>query len=370
MAVSITTRILSPIILLIGTLVSGISPIAVTQSLLKCGCTKSVCEPKCKARKGKVVTSFLIYFGGGVLLATCLVHLLPEAREGFENYYDKQQDNNGNGSTTEATLLTTLAPNLTTEGEQDGDDHHEEFSLPEFIVCCGFFAVYLLEEIVHYALGSHGHSHIPSESRAIRSLSRSESCSSAKLSPEPIVIFNSSGKAAPSAESQEAICDSESTNGITSSEISITGLLTVVALSFHSLFEGFAIGIQGSDSRVWILFAAVAVHKFVIAFVVGLEVLTGGGRRTLVIIYMSVFAAMSPLGMIIASITKASLEDDNPLLVGILNAIATGTLLYVTFCEILQREEEHKNLSSWKQFIATILGFGVMCVVQYLTTLA
>ena len=70
-------------------------------------------------RHHNVLTSFLLCFGGGVLLATTLIHLLPEIR-----------------------------PNL----ESSADLLGLEF-LPELILCAGFFLVYLVEELAEFLLG-------------------------------------------------------------------------------------------------------------------------------------------------------------------------------------------------------------------------
>ena len=52
----------------------------------------------------------------------------------------------------------------------------------------------------------------------------------------------------------------------------IRGFLLVMALSFHSIFEGMAIGLQSSVNDVWFLFAAVAVHELAIMFCIGLVI--------------------------------------------------------------------------------------------------
>ena len=54
---------------------------------------------------------------------------------------------------------------------------------------------------------------------------------------------------------------------------SIRTFFVVCALSFHSVIEGLALGLEEDDSGVWMSFAAVAMHKFVIAFSVGVELL-------------------------------------------------------------------------------------------------
>lgn len=47
------------------------------------------------------------------------------------------------------------------------------------------------------------------------------------------------------------------------------------------------------------MFAAVAAHKFVIAFCIGVELITYNTRRYLSIIYICTFAIVSPLGIAI-----------------------------------------------------------------------
>ncbi|GIY04216.1 zinc transporter ZIP1 [Caerostris darwini] len=347
----IAARISCMILLLVGTLIFGILPVYVKKNLFRCDCNSETCKPNCKARKGKLITSFLIYFGGGVLLGTTFLHLLPESREAFEDH--------GHGDSANKDAAKA-------EGKEE--DHHESFPMPEFIVCCGFFAVYLFEEIVHYFLG--GHTHVPSENKALRSFSKSSAC-------EPSVEsgLSRSGEHRMSIEKTDKI---QSTADLVEDDhhhhheppsFSLTGLLTVAALSFHSLFEGFAVGLRPDAMSTWIVFAAISVHKFVISFVVGLEVLATGGKNKHVYSYMSVFAIMSPLGMLIAMITDNNLEDSSPMTVSVLNAIATGTLLYVTFFEILQRDE-HKDIATWVQLVATSAGFAVMCFIQYGSTFA
>ncbi|KAF8764393.1 zinc transporter ZIP1-like [Argiope bruennichi] len=346
MSALLASQISCMFLLLIGTLIFGISPVWVKKTLFRCDCESDVCNPKCRAKKGKLITSFLIYFGGGVLLGTTLLHLLPESREAFE---DHDEECKSSGNSTEVK-----------------EEHGESFPIPEFIVCCGFFAVYLFEEIVHFYLG--GHAHAPSENRAVRSFSRSSSCGQHSVSGE----FGASGYAKTQAMEKGKVSPSPPSHHdhhVDLPSFSLTGLLTVAALSFHSLFEGFAVGLRNDALSTWIVFAAISVHKFVIAFVVGLEVLATGGKNKHVYSYMGVFSLMSPLGILIAIITQSSLEESNPMTVSVLNAIATGTLLYVTFFEILQRDE-HKDIATWVQLVATVSGFIIMAIIQYVSTLA
>ncbi len=66
------------------------------------------------------ILAFLLNFGGGVLIANCFCHWLPEVREGIEH-----RD------------IDTVLP------------------LAEVIMCCGFFSICFLEEILHVFLQPH-----------------------------------------------------------------------------------------------------------------------------------------------------------------------------------------------------------------------
>lgn len=104
-----------------------------------------------KADKGskrwqEVASSMLLCFGGGVLLATALLHILPEVREGLE----EEERRLG---------LNCLA---------------------ELVLCAGFFLVYLLEELVHFLLRFVLHSSALHQSVAVRRPGPDADCCSVK----------------------------------------------------------------------------------------------------------------------------------------------------------------------------------------------
>ena len=73
-----------------------------------------------KKKFKNVVLSFLLNLGGGVLIANCFCHWLPEVREGI----DHQE-------------IDTFLP------------------LAEVVMCAGFFFISALEEILHHFLHPH-----------------------------------------------------------------------------------------------------------------------------------------------------------------------------------------------------------------------
>uniref|UniRef100_A0A1B0DNN5 Uncharacterized protein n=1 Tax=Phlebotomus papatasi TaxID=29031 RepID=A0A1B0DNN5_PHLPP len=109
---------------------------------------------------------------------------------------------------------------------------------------------------------------------------------------------------------------------------SLRGLLVVLALSVHELFEGLAVGLESSSGTVWYMFGAVAAHKLVLAFCVGVELVVTRTRGFLAVIYVTTFAAVSPIGIGIGIGVSAS-GDASATSVpsAILQGLATGTLL-------------------------------------------
>ena len=52
-----------------------------------------------------------------------------------------------------------------------------------------------------------------------------------------------------------------------------SGFFIMLAISLHAVFEGIAMGLGSKASFIWYLCFAVAVHKFIISFCIGLQVI-------------------------------------------------------------------------------------------------
>ncbi|GAB6019972.1 hypothetical protein CHUAL_001499 [Chamberlinius hualienensis] len=143
------------------------------------------------------------------------------------------------------------------------------------------------------------------------------------------------------------------------------GVLLIVALSFHSIFEGMAIGLQSSISGIWTSFAAVAMHKLVMAFCAGVELLALGSKRSIFICSMFTFSLICPIGIAIGTIVTEAVDpggsnQSSPsLAIASLQGLACGTLLYVTFFEVLTRTKGNE-MASLVNFVSVLLGFSVI----------
>lgn len=121
---------------------------------------------------------------------------------------------------------------------------------------------------------------------------------------------------------------------------------------------------QTSAAKVLLLLGAVSAHKFVVAFCLGVEVSSHqGSRRSSSLVQIVIFSLGSVSGIAIG-MALGDLDDTfNQLVIPVLQAVAGGTLLYVTVSEVLPRERVKKKsgeLDGIWQLVAVIFGFAVM----------
>ena len=166
------------------------------------------------------------------------------------------------------------------------------------------------------------------------------------------------------AESEEEVHD-VNTRGMDAEvvEEDLGNLFLLLALCFHTVFEGLAFGLLRTRRDVWSLFIAVAIHKSLISFSLGTRVASSVKSFRACALAMLVFAAMCPLGGAIGlAISEGNMDELTSLTVNVvLQAIATGTFIQVVFFEILRQELSH-NCNMLKVGV-TLIGFLVMAVV-------
>ena len=78
-------------------------------------------------------------------------------------------------------------------------------------------------------------------------------------------------------------------------------LFTVLGFSIHNLFEGTAVGLEGSRRRVWQMFAAIIAHSAAVMFCIGTELVISGADLWRLMTYILMVSAVSPAGIIVAN---------------------------------------------------------------------
>ncbi|GJQ67764.1 hypothetical protein Trydic_g16561 [Trypoxylus dichotomus] len=284
--------------------------------------------------KNNVYVNLLLCFGGGILLCTTFLHLLPEVTE-------------------------SLA-----ELQESGVIPEVRFHFSELLMCIGFFTMYFVEECVHVYLNSR------QKQLDLKTFSRTFSIRRGdNEDTDNVIPPNDAMKKMEEATIQNNQDFTHDHSHIGHSHLiledtvvkSIRGLLVVVALSVHELFEGLAVGLESSASTVWYMFGAVSAHKLVIAFCIGVELITIRTKTILLILYVFIFAVVSPLGIGIGIAVTDGSATEVPSV--ILRGLACGTLLYIVFFEIIKKDQ-HGGLL---QFLAILVGFLIMFGLTVLT---
>lgn len=327
--------------------------------------------------KFKRALSTLNCFSGGVFFATCVLNLLPEARKSM-------------------TLVL------------ENNDIQTEYPLTELSMCLGFFFILILENCAYACCSSN--SRQGNQTRGERSTDRvptsrntlykrvatedpmvvtdfedssykddilyqtygaaDESIDKSPSRPYTEVAFQDSdrvlikrgsiiadGKPLSTKDVIQAATESAEHDPVQSK---LRGIVLLIALSLHMIFDGLALGLLKADKIVWGLLVALSLHKLLVFFTIGiqtLEILASLKKTTLLIL---VFALMSPCGIIIGdSLTSSGESLTKDMLSAILQGIAAGTFLYVTFFEILQRELGSDDHDLLKVFV-TVLGFALV----------
>ncbi|XP_076287507.1 zinc/iron regulated transporter-related protein 88E [Lasioglossum baleicum] len=349
----VQVKLASMIAIGVGSFVVGVAPVCFVSRV--------------RELQQRLLLSCTLCFGGGVLLATCILHMLPESRELMPDYAD-------------------------------------------LIFACGFLLLYLIDEIIHYVWGSgvdhdpeassrgtdgryggnridhcRPHSHQANYSTSGQPIS---SIYPAEYNPNTSYQANHYGngmsggwknstygavEVAPGAppscfhEEETLLCHGNHSEPCPNSNTSLVGLL--LALTVHSMLEGQAIGLQKTTSEVLLLVGAVASHKFVVGFCLGLELAGANSSIFRLVLAIFTFSAGSAVGIGIGMLMLRMKHEWLKVCLPILQGLAGGSLLFVTVSEILPRERARWHKSKRRsagimQFFSVVLGFIIIFVIN------
>ncbi|VDM28017.1 unnamed protein product [Toxocara canis] len=221
------------------------------------------------------------------------------------------------------------------------------YPLPELLFCVGFFAVYLLEELCVRLFA-----HDPHSSNSPKSV----------LKGEQQRINGVESDSDGDSKLQSSIAESLSKTG----PGALQSITFAIAMSFHSILEGLALGVQDSKAAMTTLFISLMLHKGIEAFSVGLQISKSNSQRVKVAaITILVYSLMTPIGSLIGICIQNSnmevvLKEG---LITLLEALAVGTFIYVTFFEVLGAERANE-FSNVVQLLAIIAGFTIIALFQ------
>uniref|UniRef100_A0A1A8HQN8 Zinc transporter ZIP3 n=3 Tax=Nothobranchius TaxID=28779 RepID=A0A1A8HQN8_NOTKU len=279
-----------------------------------------------KANRYRRALALCNSFGGGVFLATCFNTLLPAVRE--------------------KVLIVLKQLNI------DGD-----YPLAETMMMVGFFITVFVEQ-------------------AVLSFRRD------KPSFIDLETFNAGGSDAgsdseydtpfissPRGSAERGGAQGHHHGHFAPTEVAGAGPLRlaslVLALSAHSVFEGLALGLQEDGAKLGRLFLGVAVHETLAAVALGVSTAKASIGMTDATKLGVTVSLMIPLGAVVGM----GIESAQTLAAGVVSALlqglAAGTFLFVTFFEILSRELEDKRDRLLK-VLFLILGYAALAVLIFI----
>jgi len=347
------SKVISLFLMGILTIIAALVPIWLLQHF------KDTLTNKSSRRKLDKALSLLNCFVGGVFIATTLVHMLPEAREATEKYLEELEI-------------------------------EIEFPVTEFTCCIGVFIVMILEHMVMVFRGA-GKEEAEDKTMIIQSESGASNIELEKSDNPDHLNVKTSVASGPHLGASGDHSDVRSRSISRASSLIASGsfkisepeaghghshlgpddlasfrsFVLLLAISIHTVFEGLAIGLQDSAPGLWTLFTAIIVHKTIIAFSLGLQFAENLKSKSKAVLFMTVFSVLSPIGIAIGTAVSSGGAGDSlaaSVLEGVLQCIATGTLLYVSFFEVLMGEigNDHSLL----KVLLIILGYAIMTMLM------
>ncbi|KAM3824832.1 zinc transporter ZIP1 isoform 1-T5 [Vipera latastei] len=268
--------------------------------------------------------SLVSSFAGGIFLGTCLLDLLPSYLANLNEALDD--------------LHVTL-----------------RFPLQEFILAMGFFIVLVLEQVVLAYKDPSG------------SLEETEALLSSASHQQPSL----QGPAWPEGSQRPPLAWDRLAGERTHVHVDFNAhsairlVVLFLALSLHSVFEGLAVGLQEDGAQALEICLALLIHKGAIAFSLSLKLLQGRLRPRVVAICLVAFSAMSPFGIGLGvALTEVPMAALSRLSRSVLEGLATGTFVYITFLEILPHELGSSEQRILK-VIVLVLGFALITSILF-----
>ncbi|NWI87980.1 S39A3 protein, partial [Pitta sordida] len=268
-----------------------------------------------KAPRSRRLLGLWNSFGGGVFLATCFNALLPAVRGKLDEVLQQR--------------------NVTTD-----------YPVAETLVMVGFFVTVFVEQLV-LTFQKEKPSFIDLETFNAGSDAGSDSEYESPFiaSPRGRALYGNHG------------------HPLTVPELSRSGPLRLLGLVFalctHSIFEGLALGLQEDGAKVLSLFLGVAIHEALVAVALGISMakaslpLRDAAKPALAV------CLMTPLGIGLGMGIQSSRSAAGDVVSLLLQGIAGGTFLFVTFFEILAKELEDRSQRLLK-VLCLVLGYALL----------
>jgi zinc transporter ZupT len=133
------------------------------------------------------------------------------------------------------------------------------------------------------------------------------------------------------------------------------GLVMVLALAVHAVFEGIAFGLLVDFVQAWQLAVGILLHKGTAVITIGASLASTGYTGKEIFGFLFLFALMAPAGIVIGMTAAGA----SPLLNIIFMSLSGGTFIYVACTEIVSHEFAKSGYRAGK---IVCLLFGIVVI--------
>jgi zinc transporter 1/2/3 len=262
------------------------------------------------------VLAFGSALSAGVILGAAFSHILPEARESFELYF------------------------------QGTDSDVKNYPFAELFSILTLFALISLDKLVIDKL-FHGRALEDEE----KLLHQNQNGNEEHQHHESII------------ENHLALSFSSFKNGENSGydlkkKIG-AAYLFLVAISVHSVFDGLAVGSENSQGGFYGILIAVTSHKLLDGLALGIPIYNAKFSKLQSYTALLFSSLMTPLGILIGWLLSFSKSN---LITAILLSLSQGSFVYISLVELLPAALVDRNKIGWK-LLTTFLAWALMALI-------
>lgn len=265
----------------------------------------------------------------GVFFATGMLHVLPEAIELFSGEHEEHHEEE------ERLLLRAVR-----QTEPEEEEEHAEFPWVFFIVMVSFYALFFFERVL------------------LPKLSRKK----AVMDDQPTEL--ATGSETEMGNKMMHMTEIPGSNAVPlqaagfRSPAFAKGLVEILGLSAHSLFESLALGLSDDFSTVLNIFIATAAHRWATSTALAFK-LSRDLRYMPFLVLLCIFSTMVPIGIGVG----AALNSLGEKVRGVLFAISAGTFFYVGVFDGVSEEFAEGQTWIGRKFASMLAGAVVIVVV-------
>lgn len=334
----ILVKVISLFVLFILTLVSGVIPYFV-DGRVKRRTLSRVTGHSLGNRRARILT-YCNCFAGGVFLATCLLDLLPMVEEKYQAAFNQVK-------------IETVFP------------------IAEFTTCIGLFLILFVEQIAHFFQDKSGrripffHSHEDREAyEPLLDDSVHDIDSISTVGSRNVHEQNSFSD--PAKKTPNPVVSPQLVKPNTDESSTLRAYILIIALSLHSLFEGLALGLIEEVNRLTQVTIAVLIHKTLIAFSLGINMVQHNMYFSSIVTSCLLFSIMGPVGIGIGiAVIQTTSTFAAAMSSAVLQGLANGSFLFVTFFEIFHKELSHSRGNRMLKILFMIVGFAIVTGLLY-----